>query len=362
MPWKLRVTYLALPACLALAAGCSSLDFNQSFSWPWEAEEEPSQPSRISAIWIDTVQLRANQPSLRGFGGRLMFYDRSEAKAVKVDGRLEVYAFEEDDAEVEKVKPDRKFIFPREQFAQHYSKSDLGHSYSFWLPFGDAAGEQKEISLIVRFIPHQGNPVVSEQTRHILPGQMPPPRREHVEVIKRFRQRQNATSNVRPALFETPGAAGRTGPETDSGSQRQMMTTTISVPPRFGLRPPVATVGARSSRNRATSRQATASPPGYPPQALPQGLPPVENVPPPQGFGPPQARFSPSTPRVPGGPADRSTGGRGPWQPRPVTSPFRDRRQSLQMREPLSPRSAQFGQQRPFPASPAASWGNQTPR
>ena len=68
------------------------------------------------------------------------------------------------------MKPDWKFVFTPEQFATHHTKGGLGHEYTVWIR--DAAGgPRKEISLIARFVPKTGKMVVSEQSRHLLPGE-----------------------------------------------------------------------------------------------------------------------------------------------------------------------------------------------
>ena len=68
------------------------------------------------------------------------------------------------------MKPDRKYVFTKDQLPSHYSKSKLGHSYSVWLPWDETGGPQKEVSLIARFTPEKGGVVVGEQTKQILPG------------------------------------------------------------------------------------------------------------------------------------------------------------------------------------------------
>ena len=70
---------------------------------------------------------------------------------IKVDGTLTVYVFDETNRDPNNVRPDRKYVFTKEQFPSHYSKSKFGHSYSVWIPWDEAGGEQKEISMIVRF-------------------------------------------------------------------------------------------------------------------------------------------------------------------------------------------------------------------
>ena len=50
------------------------------------------------------------------------------------------------------------------------SKSELGASYSFWLPWDEAGGPRAEVGLICRFEPKGGAVVTSEQAKQKLSG------------------------------------------------------------------------------------------------------------------------------------------------------------------------------------------------
>ena len=153
---------------LFLLAGCSSMNLGSSFPF---IEEKPQQPVKIVAIWRDTAIGQPNELPKRGFLGRLVFYGKKQEKPIRVDGKLMVYAFEEGGNGLEKVKPDREFLFAPEQFATHYAKCELGNAYAIWLPWDTVGGPEKEISLIARFVPNDGSMVISEQSRHFLPGE-----------------------------------------------------------------------------------------------------------------------------------------------------------------------------------------------
>ena len=87
--YKFRI----LPAVLFLGVllGCTQMEMNQAISW---FEEDPvATPTKVTAIWTDTVLYRANKFPIRGFGGRLMFYGPEDDKPVKVAGTLVVVDF-----------------------------------------------------------------------------------------------------------------------------------------------------------------------------------------------------------------------------------------------------------------------------
>jgi hypothetical protein len=174
-PLYSAIEHRAIVAALAIAmvalgsTGCSSWTKSKQ-SWPWDTSKPAELPSKVVAMWADTVLYQPNQTPRRGFGGRLMFYKEGEDSPVKVNGSLVIYAFDETDRDPDNVKPDRKYVFTKEQLAELHSKSNLGDSYSVWLPWDEVGNEMKEVSLIVRFLPNDGAMLVGEQTKHVLPG------------------------------------------------------------------------------------------------------------------------------------------------------------------------------------------------
>lgn len=196
----------------------------------WGAESgEPRSgtPQRLVATWSDTIRQRIGEPAERGFGGRLYFYDGA-VDPITVDGRLVIYAFDELNRNPTDHKPTRRYIFPTEQLTKHMSESEIGPSYSVWLPWGGVEGAPTHVSLIARFEPSEGGGlVVSEQARQRLPGRGIAAPDSGVEVIAN----QPSTEGVRQTAFETPVAAKveatplRTG-ETKA-PRKKLSTTTI---------------------------------------------------------------------------------------------------------------------------------------
>ncbi len=128
-----------------------------------ETEPPEGVPERVVATWTEAV-LHQNAQGTRGFGGRLFFYERGSAEPIRVQGQLVVYAFAEKDRQPSDNKPTKRYVFPPEQFAKHESKSDLGTSYSVWLPWDAAGGEQAEVSLIAQLRALPGGRARSERS------------------------------------------------------------------------------------------------------------------------------------------------------------------------------------------------------
>ncbi len=286
---------LLAAALLAVAGGCAKLDLRPSVPFPLPWEEKPQVPEKLVAFWTDTILYQPNQPPIRGFGGRLMFYGPGGNKPVKVSGELVVYAFDEEGREPTDVKPDRKYVFPRDQFGQHYSESKLGHSYSVWIPVDAAGGPQRAISLIARFIPDEGPVLVGEQARQILPGpplpasQAAAPDQQRPHEVPAPGGAQSGVQAVRAAAYESAavrrqepgesGAASRQEPyapaqtaesHSPDNAQARMSTMTIPLPPRFSGSTPAPTdsraVNATAAQHPARTVLPAQAPAG-PPQA-----------------------------------------------------------------------------------------------
>ena len=159
MAFCVRPAHLAAVGCLA----CAGRTGDGWPYWPFNKDDKPGKPDKIVALWSDTVLTQTGRPPIRGFGGRLMFYEGKKEDPIKVDGTLVVYAFDETDRDANNTRPDRKYVFTPQQLPLHYSKSKIGHSYSVWLPWDEVGGLQKEITLIVRFQPREGEAVLSSR-------------------------------------------------------------------------------------------------------------------------------------------------------------------------------------------------------
>lgn len=156
--------YAALLTCLIL--GCSTFDLSKRIPWDSDAN---AKPMRMTTLWTYTTLRQTGQKVIRGFGGRVMFHAKDSDKPIKVEGTMIVFAF--DVTKRVSTVPERKYVFTPEQFEKHYSQSKLGHSYSIWLPWDEAGGPPKRISLVARFEPTEGSGMImSEDSVQTLPG------------------------------------------------------------------------------------------------------------------------------------------------------------------------------------------------
>ena len=161
---------LMLLAAIPFPSGCQFAPKKTPAGWSWTEEEKPVVPERILAIWTDTVLRQPNQPGVRGFGGRVFFYDKEQNDPIEVDGKLVVFVFDADDQDPENQKPLRKYIIEADDFGKHMSKTSIGPAYSVWLPWGDVKGPTKKLSIIARYEGRHGGTTLSDPTMKLLPG------------------------------------------------------------------------------------------------------------------------------------------------------------------------------------------------
>jgi hypothetical protein len=174
-------------------AGCLGLDVAGTFRWPLTKSEQP-QPARMTVAWTTDLQKKNGKNMLRGFQGKVQFFaaelpkpdkdkpdkDKTDkeakqpdlnAKSIPVDGTLTVYAFEETPGGKEGSGPSKKYVFPSKDLKKVHREGPQGPEYAIWLAWDKAGGPERHIRLLARFDPPGGGqPVMSENSREILPG------------------------------------------------------------------------------------------------------------------------------------------------------------------------------------------------
>jgi hypothetical protein len=316
---RLRSSLALLCGCLALS-GCSKFDLRKGIPWIPGEDGELERPMKIVAVWTDTIMSQGEEKPVRGFGGRLMFYAREDAKPVKVEGSLVVYGFDETNRDPRNVRPERKWVFSEEEFAKHHSESKIGHSYSVWLPWDRIGGPQAEISLVARFTPKEGGMVVGEQQTILLPGAAVPKTAPLARSGSREAPSSAAgltTPTIQQATFVDvpPQSPVRTASEERHAAMRKeperMTTTTIPIsagpgnrfPVSTGVVPPLMPAAAPHAAKPVSSQETVA----WAQPSLPVGQSPTH--------------FGPGRHRPLGAPIARLDRDHGPWRPNHAAPP-----------------------------------------
>jgi hypothetical protein len=262
-----------LAAGAVLLAGCSTLDLTK-ISLPGM---EKTKPAKMIEVWTDTVLHQSGQPTLRGFGGRIMFYGKDEKKSIKVEGRLTVYVFDAAEEDAGSATPERKFIFPVDQLAKHYSQSKLGHSYSFWLPWDEVGGLQRELVLLSRFEATSGEMVMGDAVRQTLPGMLPKSAKNAKAKggdadVRDFNAARAHSEGVRQVSHEAPLEDAGQSPAAARPAATETMANTVTIdipvnasvgaggePVPLAAAPLIVRTGASDATNRSPQAAAATS-------------------------------------------------------------------------------------------------------
>ncbi|GEM_PF-1630983 len=189
----MRFHFLLLVALTTITVGCQATKMGGGLPWSKSADEvaaaeksekdakdkeagkvDYQEPTRMVAVWKDGTFDSANGKMIRGLAGRVYFYNAKD-EIVPVNGSLTVYGFPESHEIVTgDVQPEKKFAFRQEEFQTHHSMSEIGDSYSFWLPWGEVGSYRKAVTILPIFRSGDGRIVKGEQVNAGLPGPKDP--------------------------------------------------------------------------------------------------------------------------------------------------------------------------------------------
>ena len=141
------------------------------------AKNAAKTPTTIVDVWSCCAQKTPEGKMVRGMAGQIHFYDdQKDNRAVKVDGDLTVFMFDGNETDPAHTKPLKVYQFNADTLNQHYVyKKPLGHGYDFFLPIDEIGGEEKSISIIVRFDNklEENDYVITKPVNTLLAGRRP---------------------------------------------------------------------------------------------------------------------------------------------------------------------------------------------
>lgn len=160
--------------------GCASLTSDSKTnkkkdddkSWFSFKKKEYQVPQAMNVVWTYDILTLPGKAPTRGFGGRFYFYNE-KTQAIPVDGELMVYGFDDSYGPLDRPDPSaatKRFKFTAEQLTSHFSEGQLGASYSVWIPWDAAPGEEKKIMLMPTFVAKDGRMVRGAAATVNLPG------------------------------------------------------------------------------------------------------------------------------------------------------------------------------------------------
>lgn len=205
----------AFSGCSVMQTGSTKNGGGWSISKLWKKEYQV--PASMSVIWSPDVLTAPGKAPTRGFGGRIFFYN-AKHQAISVEGDLIVHGYLGDpQLRGDNPAADKTFGFTADQLTGHFSPSQLGASYSIWIPWDAADSYQEQLTLIPSFKQANGGLLQGAPATLVLPGRTKeqPQRKFPAETIS-F---QKSSQPTNPGI-ELPRMKLSQG----------MKTTTIAVP------------------------------------------------------------------------------------------------------------------------------------
>ncbi len=239
----------ALLILVSAGSGCTMFtkDKGSKKDSPWESmkfwKKEYQTPAKMAVLWSPDLLTVPGQPPTRGFGGRIYFYNE-RSQTIPVDGELVVHGFDEARKKLpdaDQNQPDKRFRFTAEQFTEHFSESEIGASYSVWIPWDSNDYTQKELTLIPTFVSKNGQMLQGAPAKVIIPGRTataPGP----VLPIQTVAYEQSSIPTVEGKL-PVLGLPSRTAESQPASTDHEMKVTTIKIPSQSNntlRRPPVS--------------------------------------------------------------------------------------------------------------------------
>lgn len=165
-----------------LVCGCSHVS-ERTDAWhsaskqlmPWtkptEKEVLDARPVKMVVIWTESVIYGPGHNPTRGLGGRIYVYNHRHQSIAVEDAELIVYAYDDTKGgHAAAAEPDRKYLITKEQFADHYSPSEFGPSYSVWIPWDKVGNQSTSLSVVPVLKMVNGQALVGDHSRALLPG------------------------------------------------------------------------------------------------------------------------------------------------------------------------------------------------
>jgi hypothetical protein len=234
-----RLAAIVLMA-IVLAPGCQVMEKMRAPSIFARTEPAPENadtmqlPARMAVIWKETcIVTHLGQKPTRGFGARVYLYNEKN-EPIRADGELIVYAFDDTGRELGDGArvPDRKYVFRQSELQQHFGETDIGPSYSFWVPWDQGGTALTTVALLPVFKPVNGPLVQAGQSIAVLPGSDTSDRTNEIEFQRSEIGARQASVSMHEGLDEQVIQAG--GIEENQDTRRP--TTTIHVPRSMGNR------------------------------------------------------------------------------------------------------------------------------
>lgn len=131
--------------------------------------------AKILCLWEASQGQAPDGTSSKGAAGQILFFAARNPTPIKVDGRIDIYQFDNHGTVEEQSKPIHKFTFDSGAWNAHLTDGVLGPSYNVFIPHMRKTSFQTNCTMKIKFTPADGGmPIYSSMDSVRLDGRRRP--------------------------------------------------------------------------------------------------------------------------------------------------------------------------------------------
>jgi hypothetical protein len=154
----MKKIYLPLFLLILLFPGCSAMPGGKTMKEKLTFSKP--RPVFVFPFWEPVIR-QQNGEVQHGYAARVFLYDKSH-KPIKAEGAMDVCCFEEKPGLFNNT-PTKIVTFRPEDMELLYCESELGPSYTIWIPWDEKDSDAPQVSLLVKFRPVKGGDALMSQ-------------------------------------------------------------------------------------------------------------------------------------------------------------------------------------------------------
>lgn len=240
----LAVGSVLLTGCARMSGATQSLTAHKGPS----KNSGSQRISRIVCLWEPAEGVGPDGRPNRGFLGQVLFFEPGSDQPVLVDGKIDIYTFDDQGTPEEQARPLKKFSYTSAEWNQLATDSALGTAYNVAIPHARKAQYETVCALRVKFTSPNGEVAYSGLDSVTLRGKGNPNglsmkrTRSKLSAHELLKEQFGDLGGKQPTTPQSKVEIGDTTIERTSKSENSLETLTIRRPQ------------ARNSRSRTSRR------------------------------------------------------------------------------------------------------------
>jgi hypothetical protein len=191
------------------------------------AKAGPKNPVvRILGVWEPAMGIGLDDKSARGFSGQIYFFSQGSDLAVKVDGDVRVYVFDDEGTPDDQMQPLHEANFSAEAWNQLLTRGPLGATYNVFIPYIRPGNFEAKCTLRIRYKPANGPIAYSDFVNICLEGKKKPgAQHEYDETAAHLNAHPKSSGGLANQMAAAAEARAATTPPRTRGLEEAITTS-----------------------------------------------------------------------------------------------------------------------------------------